>query len=284
MFAILLANVNVWMDGIFIALWIGVLLFVVFHFSISIPKGRFRKKWIEGKWPEHDHTPLFLPKVMHWIHLLCMGALALSGLYIRFPFIDGMRTPMRWVHYVAMTVVLIVLFWRLWYAFFSKNRDYKKFAISKRDLESTLGVLAYYGYFSNNKPHVAEYNVMQKMSYLFFLVLMFAQGFTGLALLTQPFLFGLSPREVLVGWWMGPLVGDVAMAGAWMRVMHYAINWLFIIMTTVHIYLAVNEDLPIGLDFFGFKKYPEDKLVKHGHGHGHEESHAPALGVAAEAE
>ena len=274
------------MDGIFLVMWIGVLLFVIFHFLISIPRGRFRKKWIEGKWPEHDHTPLFLPKLMHWTHLLCMGALAISGLLIRFPILDGWRTPMRYVHYVAMTVVLAVLFWRLWYAFFSKNRDYKKFVVTKRDLQSTLGVLAYYGYFSDSKPHVAEYNVMQKLSYLFFLVLMFAQGFTGLALLTQPILFGLSPREVLVGWWLGALIGDVAIAGAWMRVAHYAINWLFIIMTTVHIYLAVNEDLLIGLDFFGFRKYPAERLVKHGHGHahGHEESPAPALGVAAESE
>ena len=270
------------MDAIFLLMWIGVLLFVVFHFSISIPKGRFRKKWIEGKWPEHDHLPVFLPKLMHWTHLICMGALALSGLYIRFPFFEGGRTPMRYVHYVAMTVVLAVFIWRLWYAFFSKSRDYKKFAITRRDLQSTIGVLAYYGYFSNNKPHVAEYNVMQKMSYLLFMFLMIAQGFTGLALLTQPFLFGLSPREVLVGWWLGPLLGDVAIAGAWMRVVHYGINWMFIIMTTVHIYLAVNEDLPIGLDFFGLKKYPEDKLAKHGHAH--EPSPVPAHGVAAEAE
>jgi len=268
------------MDAIFVLLFIGVWLFVAFHFSISIPKGRYRKKWIEGKWPEHDHLPVFLPKLMHWIHLVCMIALAFSGLYIRFPFFDGGRTPMRWIHYIAMTIVGLNYIWRLWYAFFSKNRDYKKFAITKRDLKSALGVLAYYGYFSDSKPHVAEYNVMQKMSYLLFAVLMMAQGFTGLSLLTQELpMIGLSMREIMVGWWLGPLVGGVAMAGAWMRVVHYAINWLFIIMTVVHFYLAVNEDFLIGLDFFGFKKYPAEKLVAHGHGHD-EESHAPVVAVA----
>ena len=266
------------MDAIFVLLWIGVLLFVVFHFSVSVPKGRFRKKFLEGKWPEHDHTPVFTPKLMHWIHLSTMVALAISGLYIRFPFFDGGRTAMRYVHYVAMIIVTLNYFWRLWYAFLAKNRDYKKFAVTKRDLQSAMGVLAYYGYFSDNKPHVAEYNVMQKMSYLLFAVLMLAQMFTGFSLLTQTFLFGLSPREVLVGWWLGPLVGGVAVAGAWMRVFHYAINWLFIIMTTVHFYLAVAEDLPISLDFFGFKKYPEDKLIKAGHGH--DDAHAPATAAA----
>lgn len=274
MAAILLAQVNVWMDAIFVLLFIGVWLFVLFHFSISIPKGRFRKKFLEGKWPDHEHLPSVLPKIMHAIHLVCMLALAFSGLYIRFPFFDGGRTAMRWVHYIAMTIVGLNFFWRLWYAFFSRERDYKKFGVTKRDLKSTLGVLAYYGYFSDSKPHVAEYNVMQKMSYLLFAVLMMAQGFTGLSLLTQPILFGLSPREVLVGWWLGPLVGGVAMAGAWMRVVHYAINWLFIIMTVVHFYLAVNEDLPIGLDFFGVKKYPTERLVAHGHD---KEAHAPAV-------
>ncbi|MDO8849012.1 MAG: cytochrome b/b6 domain-containing protein [Coriobacteriia bacterium] len=282
MSAILLAQVNVWMDAVFLALWIGVLLFVVFHFSLSVPKGRYRKKFIEGKWPEHDHTPVALPKLMHWIHLVSMVLLGFTGLMIRFPAFDGWRTPMRYIHYVAMTIVLLNLFWRLWYAFLSKDRDYKKFAVTKRDMQSALGVLAYYGYFSNNKPHVAEYNVMQKMSYLLFLAMMLAQGFTGLALLTQPFIFGLSPREVLLGWWLAPLLGDVAIAGAWVRVVHYALTWLFILMTTIHIYLAVAEDLPISLDFFGFKKYPEDKLVKGGHGH--EEPHAPAVAAAAEAD
>ena len=66
------------------------------------------------------------------------------------------------------------------------------------------------------------------------------------------------------------------MAGAGMRVGHYAINWLLIIMTGLHFSRAVNEDFLIGLEFFGFKKYTAEKLVAHGHGHD-EESHAPVV-------
>jgi Ni,Fe-hydrogenase I cytochrome b subunit len=191
---------------------------------------------------------------------------------------------MRYVHYVAMTIVLLNLFWRLWYAFYAKDRDWKKFAVGKRDIQSMPGVAAYYGYFSDSKPHVAEYNVMQKLTYLVFLALMFAQGLTGLTLLTQPFIFGLSPREILVGWWLGPLVGGVAMAGAWMRVLHYVINWLFIIITTIHFYLALNEDLLISLDFFGFKKYP-DHLLEEARAKAHEHDEPMAVGaMPAEAE
>lgn len=275
------------MDAIFFILWIATASAMVLHFFVGMPKGRFRKKWIEWKWPDHDHRAPFLPKLMHWVHLACMIALAASGLYIRFPTYAGWRTPMRYIHYVAMTIVLLNLFWRIWYAFFAKDRDWKKFAVGRRDMQSMGGVAMYYAYLSNSKPHVAEYNVMQKLTYLVFLGLMLLQGFTGLALLTQPILFGYSPREVLVGWWLGAMLGDVAIAGAWIRVVHYAINWLFIIITTVHFYLALNEDLLISLDFFGFKRYPdhlieEAKAKAHAEHGDHGEHGAPVLAAEAE--
>ncbi|KAF0208797.1 MAG: cytochrome b/b6 domain-containing protein [Actinomycetota bacterium] len=285
MSAILLANVNVWLDIIFVTLEILVfIVFFVVHLGVSIPTGRFRKQWIEKKWPKHDWRAPALPKLIHFQHLVMMLLLGLSGMYIRFPFFEGGRTAMRYVHYVAMVIVGINFLWRLWYAFYSKERDYKEFAIGKKDLATLLGVVAYYTYFSNDKPHVAKYNVMQKMAYDMFGLLMIAQGFTGLALLTQPFLFGTSPRELLIGWWLGPLVGGTAMAGAWIRVVHYAINWLFIIITTVHIYLAAGIDLPCTLDFFGLKKLETDpNAYHHDHDDDHDDHHAdaPALSPAA---
>ncbi|MHB1342540.1 MAG: cytochrome b/b6 domain-containing protein [Coriobacteriia bacterium] len=259
---ILLTNVNVWLDVIFVVLEILVIfVFFVVHLGVSIPTGRFKKMWIDNVWPEHDWAPPALPKFIHFQHLTMMLLLGISGMLIRFPLFD--RTPMRYVHYVAMVIVGLNFFWRLWYAFFSKERDWKEFAIGKKDLASLLGVAAYYTYFSNDKPHVAKYNVMQKAAYDLFGLLMIVQGLTGLALLTQPFVFGASPREILLFW----LPGSIATAGAWARIVHYSVNWLFIIVTTVHIYLAAFIDWPCTKDFFGIKKMT---VVEHGHGHGDE--------------
>lgn len=274
MSAIFLTQLNVWLDVIFVSVWVILVFALVFHFLVGVPTGRFRKKFKEKQWPAHDWAPPALPKFMHFQHLSMMLILGFSGMYIRFPFFEGGREAMRWVHYVAMVIVIINLFWRLWYAFLSKQRDYKEFAVGKKDLQSMLGVVKYYTYMSNSKPHVAKYNVMQKMSYDGFLILMFVQALTGLALLTQPILFGTSFREVLVGWWLGPLVGGTAMAGAITRILHYSVNWLFIIMTTVHMYLAVAEDLPASLDFFAIKKLEIDPNAHAHHDDGH--AHAPA--------
>ena len=35
------------------------------------------------------------------------------------------------------------------------------------------------------------------------------------------------------------------------RMVHYILNWMFIIMMTIHFYLAASVDIPCTLDFFG---------------------------------
>ena len=61
----------------------------------------------------------------------------------------------------------------------------------------------------------------------------------------------MSPRDLLLGWWLGALLGSTDLAGWYARTAHYIINWLFIILTTIHVYLSVTEDFPAFLDFFG---------------------------------
>jgi Ni,Fe-hydrogenase I cytochrome b subunit len=271
-----MTTINVWLDVGFVALWLFVVAFLIFHFAMFVITGRFRKSFIEGHWPEHEAIPPATPKVLHFVHMTSMIILGATGMFIRFPAFN--RVPMRYTHYIFMIIVTVVLVWRIWYAFRSKtNADWREFAIGRRDLNSAIGVLKYYGYMSNDKPHVAKYNVLQKMSYNMFLYMMFAQAFTGFALVSTPILFGLSPRDMLVGWWLGALVGATDLAGWYVRTAHYVLNWLFIIMTTVHFYLAFTVDIPCALDFFGIKPM-EVKPGAHGHGHDHEHdrTHEPA--------
>ncbi|MDZ4065075.1 MAG: cytochrome b/b6 domain-containing protein, partial [Coriobacteriia bacterium] len=192
-----LVQFNIWLDTIFVIIYVCVWLFLAWHFSMSIIKGRFRKSFIEGHWPEHDSRPPGLPKFIHAQHMFMMILLGISGMYIRFPYFSGGRIAMRYIHYFAMIVVTINLVWRVWYAFWSKARDYKEFAIGKKDVASLGGILKYYGYLSNEKPHVAKYNVAQKAVYDIFLLMMVLMAFTGFALVTPKFIFGYSPRDLL---------------------------------------------------------------------------------------
>jgi Ni,Fe-hydrogenase I cytochrome b subunit len=107
---------------------------------------------------------------------------------------------------------------------------------------------------------------MQKAAYLMFAAFMLMQMLCGFALLEFWTIPGtsLTPSAILLGWWLAPMVGGLAMAVAWMRILHYALTWVFIILTTVHVYLSATEDIPVTKDFFGFGDHGE---AEDGHGH-----------------
>lgn len=271
MSAIGLVQLNVWLDVVFVTLYAVVVLGLSGHFVGNILTGRAKRRFIGWQWPEHEGPPIpALPKFMHVQHVACMVALVFTGLYIRFPFFDGGRTPMRYLHYVAMILVTFNLIWRLWYAFGSRRRDFREFAITRQDIITAPKVILYYVFIKKSKPHLGKYNVMQKGTYTLFVPLLILQALTGFALLTFNIPYaGLSPRDILVGWWLGAFLGSTDLAGWWARTAHYAINWLFIILTTVHVYLSVTEDFPAFLSFFGLGFLDREHAASDdGHGHG----------------
>ncbi len=288
MSAIDLVVLNVWLDVVFFGLYAVVLVALLgVHLTGNFLTGRFRKRFKDWEWPHHEGPPVpFLPKFLHFQHVASMIILALSGMYIRF--IDHFPGQASWardflqvLHYVAMIVVTVNLVWRLWYAFAARQRDYREFAITKQDIVTAPKVVMYYAFIKKSKPHLGKYNVMQKGTYTLFAPLLIVQAFTGFALLgfwEVPFT-GLTPSQILLGWWLGAdfMLGSTALAVAWTRVAHYIINWLFIILTTVHVYLSVTEDFPAFLNFFGLSFLDRghadhgDEAHGHGHGHGHDD-------------
>ena len=285
----MLTQLNVWLDVGFTALYAAILVGLSVHFLGNILTGRAKRRFVGWEWPHHEGGPIpAAPKLMHFQHVAAMITLVISGMYIRFPFFNGGRTAMRYVHYVAMTVVILNLIARLWYAFSSRRRDYREFAVNGRDITTAPMVIAYYLFLipPEKKPHLGKYNVMQKGTYIIFVPLLILQALTGLALLTFTIPFtgalnvfghtGITPRDLLVGWWLGAWVGSIDLAGWYARTAHYLINWLFIVLTTIHVYLSVTEDFPAFLDFFGLSGAEHEEEEKHDVDLGYEEIPAVA--------
>lgn len=256
-----LTQLNVWLDAIFTTLYPVIVLALSAHFFGNILTGRAKRRFgKEWAWPHHDSHPPALPKVLHFQHVACMFILGASGLYIRFS--PDHRLVLQWLHYVAMFIVTINLVWRLWYAFASRQRDYREFAITKRDIVTAPKVVMYYIFIKPSKPHLGKYNVMQKGTYTLFVPLLILQAITGFMLwrLQLP-LVDVSFQQLSAS-----LVGATGIW--WARTAHYIINWLFIILTTIHVYLSVTEDFPAFMDFFGIGFL--DKRSGHA---GHDDEH-----------
>jgi len=266
-----LTQLNVWLDVVFTSLYAVVLIALSGHFIGNILTGRAKRRFgKEWAWPHHDSHPPFLPKFLHFMHVSSMIMLAVTGLLIRFPQFN--RTPMRWAHYLFMWIVIVNLIWRLWYAFASRQRDYREFAITSRDITTAPKVVLYYIFIKPSKPHLGKYNVMQKGTYILFVPLLILQAITGLMLWRLPLPF--------VGASFYSFAASVIGAEGifWVRTTHYIINWLFIILTTVHVYLSVTEDFPAFLDFFGMGAL--DKRSAGAHDEEHGEAHEPAPSYA----
>jgi len=109
-----LTSLNVWMDALFTMLYVVIVVALSGHFLGNILTGRAKRRFgKEWAWPQHDSHPPALPKFLHFTHVISMICLGASGLLIRFPMFD--RTPMRYVHYFFMWIVIVNLVWRLWY-------------------------------------------------------------------------------------------------------------------------------------------------------------------------
>lgn len=245
-----------------------ILLFVVpagltLHFFGNIVTGRFRKRFIKGHWPHHDKPFKPLPRrLAHTTHVICMVGLAITGMYVHFPFFEANRVIIKYLHYFFAFIVGINYVFRVWWSFFSDYPDSDEFALTFKEIKIIPAVVKYYAFLSDSKPHLADFNPMQKITYLSFALVMPIIGLTGIALI-----FGQWVLAPFAG-----LFGDLPTAKLVMRFIHYLCNWFFIIFTLVHAYLAVTEDLPAFLYFF-FNKEPKHD-DKHGAGHMAHEEHA----------
>lgn len=183
--------------------------------------------------------------IMHWLHLISMFALIISGLYIHWPFIPGLMSLMRGLHIVFMWVLIIVAIARVIWAFTGRTAahgsretvpDYRHFGYQKEN-RGTLGpTFGYYLFLRKNPPAGGKFNPLQKITYVTWLVLIVLQAITGLAL-WDPLQAAFMPLTYLLG-------GLV-----WVRAIHYIIMWLFIITTLIHIYLSILHPEAVRLMF-----------------------------------
>lgn len=187
---------------------------------------------------ENQPLPLVL---MHWIHLLSMGLLLISGLYIHYVFMAGWMGTMRQIHFISMYVLVIVLIARLYWALVG-GRDIGNFFPQKENKGQFVQIIKYYSFIRKTHPKTAKFNSVQKLTYDFWAVLIVLQAISGFALYWPDKWF----FPTLVTW-----VGGLMM----MRMIHFLIMWVFIITVAVHVYMSVAEDLAqFPSMIFGMKK------------------------------
>lgn len=204
----------------------------------------------------------FAYRLHHWVLVLALAVLTLSGFYIHWPFIEGgapggadVMAWMRFSHFVAGYALILVLVVRSYLAFMSTFcADWREFGIW-RNLRNVPNMLAYYLFIKPTHREQGRYNPLQALTYLFWIFLILFSTLTGFALYGGK-VFGMIPSPDSFQWVNTFLGGE-----SYTRVWHYLAMWVFLITAAAHIYMAglttwVNRDHTLRAILSGYKLKP----------------------------
>lgn len=180
--------------------------------------------------------------ITHWINLVAMIFLIITGFCIHFPFFPGFMGIARGLHVFCGIVLVLNCVVRVILAFFLKSsptggtrqqvKDYKTWLPQKDNRHQGAAWIKYYLFLKKDHPLSAKLGVPQKISYLLVPVLILVMGYTGFCLWGPTMNWGFFAAGV-------DLVGG-AMS---MRIIHYFMMYVFIIFMFLHVYLANIEGL-----------------------------------------
>jgi len=182
-----------------------------------------------------------LLRLFHWSFVLSIVTLAITGLYIHFPWtntmvIGGSHFPvatMRYIHFVAGFVFTAALLVRMYLLVFgnSQERFWDFLPITPRNIRNLFRTMGRYIHLHVRREQRLGHNSLAGIAYLItFLVaaLQVASGF-----------FMLYPESVFWQKW-----GTVLFASQQQgRGIHYFIMWYFFIFAAIHIYIVVWNDI-----------------------------------------
>lgn len=178
--------------------------------------------------------------ITHWINLVSMIILIITGFSIHFPFWPEFMGIARGLHVFCGFVLLINCIVRVLLAFFVKSAptggtretvtDYKVWLPQKDNRHQAGAWIKYYLFAKKDHPLGAKYGVPQKITYVLIPILIIIMAYTGLSLWEPTAQLGFFAFGV-------DLVGG-AMS---MRIIHYFLMYVFIIFMFIHVYLANVE-------------------------------------------
>jgi Ni/Fe-hydrogenase 1 B-type cytochrome subunit len=204
--------------------------------------------------------------INHWINLLAMCFLTLSGLYIHYPIVPGLMGLARGTHFFWMFVLLINLVFRIVAAFFVKDAimpdtrevdtDIKNWLPQEANRHQLIPWIKYYLFMKKDHPISAKYGVLQKIAYLATPILILAAAYTGFCLWgpTSDWPFFMAGTT-----WVASLFNAGGGADPMpIRILHYYIMWVILIFTAFHVYLANIYNFAPSAMIFAWKESTDE--------------------------
>ncbi len=204
--------------------------------------------------------------ITHWINLLAMLFLTLSGFYIHYPIFPGAMGVARGTHFFWMFVLIINLTLRIILSFVVKtanmpdtrevDTDIKNWLPQQANRHQMIPWIKYYLFVKKDHPISAKYGVLQKIAYLATIPITFIAAYTGFCLWgpTSDWAFFAAGTA-----WVASLFNAGGGADPMpMRILHYWVMWVVLIFTAAHVYLANIYNFAPSRMIFAWKESGDD--------------------------
>ncbi len=200
----------------------------------------------------------FPVRFTHWINVLCICVLSVTGLYIGNPFLHALSSReyvmgwMRFVHFVAAYTFMMSMIVRIYWAF-AGNR-YASWRVwipltgrQWRDIWSTV---KFYLFLSRRPPRAVGHTALAGVTYLFVFGIFVFEIISGFAL------YSLTHQGVLwtvLGGWLTAVMHLQAI-----RLYHHLAMYVIAAFAVIHVYIGWYLDLKernglMGSIFSGYK-------------------------------
>ena len=185
----------------------------------------------------------FPVRLTHWLLVLSIVVLSVTGFYIGAPFLSGdaetlMMAYVRFVHFVAAFVftvcVVVRMYW--WFAGNQYARINQFIPMSSERIKNTACTASFYAFCSKDLPHYPGHTGLAGLSYTFLFGLYIVQIVTGFAMYSVA--HGGGAVWTLLGGWSLGLINV-----AYLRLIHHLIMWVIGVFLIAHVYIGWHNDL-----------------------------------------
>lgn len=167
-------------------------------------------------------------RIYHWINLVSIFSLIITGWYIHEPFAPGLMGMMKTIHFIFIWIFSITFVLRFYYAFFGKTGDWRTYLTPGFSKEKFVLALRHY-FLYEPCPVGRQCDLIQNLAYALLVALFGVQIFTG-------FLLYYPENQSLAS--ITYSMGGLAM----LRKIHLSLMWIFITFIIVHLYMVLTEE------------------------------------------
>ncbi len=200
----------------------------------------------------------FPVRFTHWINVLCIILLSVTGLYIGKPFVHAVSSKeyimgwMRYLHFLAAYTFLMSMIIRLYWAFLGNRYASWRvwFPFTSKQWSDLIDAVKFYLFISKKPPYAVGHTALAGLTYLFVFALFIFQIVSGFALYSVTHDGAI--WTVLGGWLTGIMYLQT------IRLLHHLTMYLIFAFVIAHVYIGWYLDLKernglMGSIFGGYK-------------------------------